>query len=99
VARGIIQQIESWNFMAAINLFGAVVAVVLTVCLVRQHRTDRPMASIWLLGIALIFLYDFRMFEVTVKRIHFLEYALLAVLMYRALRARVAPRLSIPWSP
>lgn len=88
---GIVQRIGSWNFMAAVNLFGAVVAAALTLYLVSRHRTDRPMAYIWFLGIALVFLYYFWMLEVTVKRIHFLEYAALAVLMYRAFRARVAP--------
>ena len=87
----IVHRIGYRSFKIGINFLGAVVAVAFTIYLVRRHWADRPAAYIWLLGIALIFLYYFWILEVPVKRIHFLEYSFLAVLVYRALRRRFAP--------
>lgn len=87
----IVHQIGYQNFKMGINLFGAVVAVAFTGHLVRRNWVDQPTAYIWLLGIALIFIYYFWILNVPVKRIHFLEYCVLAVLVYRALRHRFAP--------
>lgn len=87
----IVHRIGYRSFKIGINFLGAVVAIAFTVYLVRRHRADRPAAYIWLFGIALIYLYYFWILEVPVKRIHFLEYSFLAVLVYRALRRRFAP--------
>jgi len=91
VVNFIVHRIGYRNFKMGINLLGTVVAVAFTIYLVRRHRADRPAAYIWLFGIALIYLYYFWILEVPVKRIHFLEYSFLAVLVYRALRRRFAP--------
>jgi hypothetical protein len=87
----IVHRIGYRNFKMGINVLGAVVAIAFTVYLVRRHRADRPEAYIWLFGIVLIYLYYFWILEVPVKRVHFLEYSFLAVLVYRALRRRLAP--------
>lgn len=87
----IVHRIGYRSFKIGINFLGAIVAVGFTVYLIHRHRADRPAAYVWLLGIALIYLYYFWILEVPVKRIHFLEYSFLAVLVYRALRPRLAP--------
>lgn len=87
----IVHRVGYRNFKIGTNLLGAVVALAFSVYLVRRNRADQPATYIWLLGIALIYLYYFWILEVPVKRIHFLEYSFLAVLAYRAFRRRLAP--------
>ncbi len=87
----IVHRLGYRNFKMGINVLGAVVAIAFMVYLVCRNRADRPEVYLWLLGILLIYLYYFWTLEVPVKRVHFLEYSLLAVLVYRALRRRLAP--------
>jgi hypothetical protein len=69
-----------------------VLVIVTVVGLIRSRRLDsrpRPAAAAWLVAIAAIMVWwTTRLWEHPEEAVHFLEYGLLGVLLYRALRPR-----------
>jgi VanZ family protein len=59
----------------------------------RQPHLRRLPVALSLAAIAAAYLYFFAVLEVPVKRIHFMEYSFLSVLVYRALRPDAPPRI------
>lgn len=91
----IVRTIGQPAFRRAVNLFGALVGLV---CVGALRRRGTPRRAYLVFAVlVLVSGYHFRVLEVTVKRIHFLEYAFLSVLAERALRPISWPPLLYVW--
>lgn len=89
VVSAIVNTIGQPAFRRSVNLSGVLVGLGCVATLLR--RGTAPRAYLVFTGLVLIYAYYFQVLEVTVKRIHFLEYSFLSVLAERALRPLSGP--------
>ncbi|MBI4610223.1 MAG: VanZ family protein [Candidatus Rokubacteria bacterium] len=89
VVSAIVKTIGHSTFRRAVNALGALVALGCVGALLWRRTPLR--AYVVFAGLVLVYTYYFAALEVTVKRIHFLEYSFLSVLAERALRPFTPP--------
>lgn len=95
VVSAIVNAIGHLPFRRAVNGLGALVGLTCVGILLR--RGTPPRAYLIFAGLILVYTYYFQVLEVTVKRVHFLEYSFLSVLAERALRPIAAPPRRYLW--
>jgi VanZ like protein len=97
IARAIVIRIGHTAWQNAINAVGATFGAVFVWHVLRQRERRRWRVAAALAVIATAYAYFFAILEVPVKRIHFMEYSVLSVLVYQALQSRATSRIYV-WS-
>jgi putative Mn2+ efflux pump MntP len=82
------------NHIAAIIL--VIIGFIILIYLIRQRRGGRSIC--WFLVLALIYAWALSRLKLPVERIHFLEYGLLSVFVFRALAHDIKNRSIYLWS-
>ncbi len=82
------------NHIAAIIL--AIIGFVVLIYLIRQHRGRRSI--FWFFILALIYAWALSMLKLPVERIHFIEYGLLSIFVFKALAHDIKNRSVYLWS-
>jgi hypothetical protein len=93
IASAIVVRIGHDAFRNSINAAAAFLGAGFLWLVFRQPHLRRLPVVLSLAAIGAAYLYFFSVLEVPVKRIHFMEYSLLSVLVYRALRPDAPPRI------
>jgi len=93
IASGIVNRIGHDGWRNSINAAAALLAIVILWSIFRQDHLRRLPVVLSVAAIGAAYLYFFTVLEVPVKRIHFMEYSFLSVLVYRALRPDAPPRI------
>jgi len=99
VVSWIVRRIGILAFRRGVNSLGVAAGLLFTWYVFRQRRLRTGSISLRLAMIYAIYLYFFAVLEVPVKRIHFLEFSFLSVLVFRALRPLAAPPAIYLWLP
>lgn len=89
VVSAIVNAIGQAAFRRAVNSLGALAGLGCVGILLLRRAP--PRAYVVFASLVLVYAYYFQVLEVTVKRIHFLEYSFLSVLAERALRPLTGP--------
>jgi hypothetical protein len=93
IAAGIVVRIGHDAFRNSINAAATLLGAGFLYWVFRQPHLRCLPVALSLAAIAAAYLYFFAVLEVPVKRVHFMEYSFLSVLVYRALRPDAPPRI------